>query len=196
MGRFFVRVLADFSLIFSHFLPKKCHFWFLLTSSNKISMLRAVFLSGQSQTNCSPIPFCLAGYTCGSEGSGFLMKPMIDSFGRVVTNLRISVTDRCNFRCRYCMPEEGMRWLPKEALLSYEELARVAKVFVDLGVRKIRLTGGEPLMRHDLDRLVGFLSSITQLEDLALTTNGFFLPERIDELAKAGLRRLHVSLDS
>jgi len=121
---------------------------------------------------------------------------LIDSFGRRIVNLRISVTDRCNFRCRYCMPEEGMRWLPKEALLSYEELARVAKVFVDLGVRKIRLTGGEPLMRHDLDRLVGFLSSITQLEDLALTTNGFFLAERIDELAKAGLRRLNVSLDS
>lgn len=94
------------------------------------------------------------------------------------------------------MPEEGMQWLPKAALLSYEELARIGKVFVDLGVRKIRLTGGEPLMRHDLDRLVGFLNSIGKLEDLALTTNGFFLAERIGDLAKAGLRRLNVSLDS
>ena len=121
---------------------------------------------------------------------------LIDSFGRQITNLRISVTDRCNFRCRYCMPEEGMQWLPKDALLSYEELARVAKVFVDLGVRKIRLTGGEPLMRHDLSRLVGYLRSITRLEDLALSTNGFFLAEQIAELVNAGLRRINVSLDS
>ncbi len=121
---------------------------------------------------------------------------LVDSFGRRIINLRISVTDRCNFRCRYCMPEEGVQWLPKEALLSYEELARVAKVFVDLGVRKIRLTGGEPLMRRDLGKLVEFLSSISRLEDIALTTNGFFLADRIDELVKAGLRRLNVSLDS
>lgn len=121
---------------------------------------------------------------------------LIDSFGRRITNLRISVTDRCNFRCRYCMPEEGMRWLPKDELLSYEELARIAKIFVDLGVRKIRLTGGEPLMRHDLSRLVGYLRSITLLEDLALTTNGFFLADQIGDLVSAGLRRINVSLDS
>lgn len=94
------------------------------------------------------------------------------------------------------MPEEGMEWLPKEALLSYEELARVATLFVQLGVTKIRLTGGEPLMRQDLHELVGFLSPIPGLRDLALTTNGFFLKERLDDLVKAGLRRINVSLDS
>ncbi len=122
--------------------------------------------------------------------------PLVDSFGRKITNLRISVTDRCNFRCRYCMPEEGMEWLPKESLLSYEELARVAGVFVSLGVNKIRLTGGEPLMRHGLHELVRFLSAMKGLDDLALTTNGFFLAEKIEDLLKAGLHRLNVSLDS
>jgi len=121
---------------------------------------------------------------------------LVDSFGRRITNLRISVTDRCNFRCRYCMPEDGMQWLPKDELLSYEELARVAGIFVALGVRKIRLTGGEPLMRHDLSRLVGYLHSIPALEDLALTTNGFFLADQVGALAAAGLQRLNVSLDS
>lgn len=121
---------------------------------------------------------------------------LVDGFGRVVSNLRISVTDRCNFRCRYCMPEEGMPWLNKDEVLSYEEMARLAKVFCTLGVTKIRLTGGEPLMRKDLSTLVGYLSRLPGLEDLALTTNGYFLADQAGELARAGLKRINVSLDS
>jgi len=119
-----------------------------------------------------------------------------DSFGRTINNLRISVTDRCNFRCRYCMPEQGMTWLSKKQLLSYEELARLARVFVSLGVKKIRLTGGEPLMRKDLHTLVGEIASIPGIEDIALTTNGYFLLEQAESLLRAGLRRINVSLDS
>jgi GTP 3',8-cyclase len=121
---------------------------------------------------------------------------LVDSFGRVVNNLRISVTDRCNFRCRYCMPEEGMQWLPKEELLTFEELARVARIFAGLGVTKVRLTGGEPLMRKDLHTLVSYLTAIKDIRDLALTTNGFFLREQIADLVQAGLKRINVSLDS
>lgn len=119
-----------------------------------------------------------------------------DSFGRVINNLRISVTDRCNFRCRYCMPEEGMVWLNKSELLSYEEIERLVKLFAQLGITKIRLTGGEPLMRKDLHRLVAKLSAIPQIRDLALTTNGYFLAEQAALLSQAGLRRLNISLDS
>ncbi|HLF20064.1 MAG TPA: GTP 3',8-cyclase MoaA [Bacteroidota bacterium] len=119
-----------------------------------------------------------------------------DSFGRVVNNLRISVTDRCNFRCRYCMPEEGMVWLNKDELLTYEEIARVTRIFAELGVNKIRLTGGEPLMRKDLYLLVEKIARIERIKDLALTTNGFFLAEQAVNLFKAGLRRINISLDS
>ena len=119
-----------------------------------------------------------------------------DSFGRVINNLRISVTDRCNFRCRYCMPEEGMVWLDRSELLSYEELARIARVFGELGVSKIRLTGGEPLMRKELYLLVEKIARIPQIKDLALTTNGYFLADQALPLYKAGLRRINISLDS
>jgi cyclic pyranopterin phosphate synthase len=119
-----------------------------------------------------------------------------DSFGRLVDNLRISVTDRCNFRCRYCMPEEGMLWLAKNELLTFEEIARLAGVFAGLGVTKIRLTGGEPLMRKDLHVLVRMLHGVPGIADLALTTNGFFLSEQAPDLVAAGLRRINVSLDS
>jgi len=119
-----------------------------------------------------------------------------DSFGRVINNLRISVTDRCNFRCRYCMPEEGMVWLEKSELLTYEEIARLTRVFAGLGVTKIRLTGGEPLMRKELHLLVEKLARIPQVHDLALTTNGYFLAEQALLLYKAGLRRINVSMDS
>ncbi|MGH2569388.1 MAG: GTP 3',8-cyclase MoaA, partial [Bacteroidota bacterium] len=119
-----------------------------------------------------------------------------DSFGRAINNLRISVTDRCNFRCRYCMPEEGMVWLNKAELLTYEEIARLTRVFAELGVSKIRLTGGEPLMRKELYLLVEKIARIPQIKDLALTTNGYFLAEQALQLYKAGLRRINVSLDS
>ncbi|HLF13994.1 MAG TPA: GTP 3',8-cyclase MoaA [Bacteroidota bacterium] len=119
-----------------------------------------------------------------------------DSFGRKIDNIRISVTDRCNFRCRYCMPEEGMTWLGHAEILTYEEIARVVRILVSMGVRKVRLTGGEPLMRKELPGLVERLHAISGLEDIALTTNGYFLAEQAESLARAGLRRINVSLDS
>lgn len=119
-----------------------------------------------------------------------------DSFGRVITNLRVSVTDRCNFRCQYCMPEEGLRWLDKGELLTFEEITRLVRVMAGLGISKIRLTGGEPLMRKELHRLVGKLSAVEGIRDLALTTNGFFLAEQAADLVRAGLRRINVSMDS
>ncbi len=119
-----------------------------------------------------------------------------DSYGRYINNLRISVTDRCNFRCSYCMPEEGMVWMNKSELLTYEEIARITGIFAGLGITKIRLTGGEPLMRKDLHILVHMLAEVAGIKDLAMTTNGFFLNERAELLAKAGLKRINVSLDS
>jgi cyclic pyranopterin phosphate synthase len=119
-----------------------------------------------------------------------------DSFGRVVNNLRISVTDRCNFRCKYCMPARGMVWLEKDKILSFEEIARLAKIFSGLGVSKIRLTGGEPLMRKELHVLVGMLAGIENIRDISITTNGYFLEEQARALSDTGLRRINVSLDS
>ncbi len=119
-----------------------------------------------------------------------------DSFGRTANNLRISVTDRCNFRCRYCMPEEGMQWMERSELLSFEELDRLTQVFASLGVTKVRLTGGEPLMRKDLHLLVRRLTHIRGINDIAMTTNGFFLAEQAKDLVAAGLTRINVSLDS
>jgi cyclic pyranopterin phosphate synthase len=121
--------------------------------------------------------------------------PLIDPFARRVQDLRISITDRCNFRCAYCMPEEGMHWLPKAEVLTYEEIARIARVCVErYGFEAIRLTGGEPLVRAHVPRLVEMLSGLDV--DLALTTNGVKLPELAHDLAAAGLRRVNVSLDT
>lgn len=122
--------------------------------------------------------------------------PLVDSFGRVVDNLRLSVTDRCNFRCVYCMPEEGVSWLPRADILTFEELETVTRTFVSLGVRRVRLTGGEPLVRADLDHLVERLAAIEGLEDLSLTTNGVGLARLAPRLAAAGLKRVNLSLDS
>jgi cyclic pyranopterin phosphate synthase len=121
--------------------------------------------------------------------------PLVDPYARRVKDLRISITDRCNFRCAYCMPEEGMQWLPRDELLSYEELARVARVCVErFGFEAIRLTGGEPLVRAHITRLITMLEPLGV--DLALTTNGVRLPELAHELRAAGLDRVNVSLDT
>ena len=120
----------------------------------------------------------------------------IDIHKRPVRDLRISVTDRCNFRCSYCMPLDKYEWIDKKEILTFEEITRLASLFVGLGVEKIRLTGGEPLVRQNLDRLVGKLSAIQGLKDLCLTTNGALLGEKIQLLKLAGLRRINVSLDS
>lgn len=123
-----------------------------------------------------------------------------DALGRPIRDLRISVTDRCNFRCSYCMPAEvygeRYRFLPREAILSYEETARLARLFVELGVTKLRITGGEPLVRQDVHRLAALLDEIPDVEDLTLTTNGYLLAEQAADLRAAGLRRVTVSLDS
>ena len=123
------------------------------------------------------------------------MQPLVDGFGRTHRDLRISVTDRCNLRCTYCMPEGGLEWTPRSELLSYEEIERVARLCVErLGVDSIRLTGGEPTVRADLDDLVARLAMLDV--DLSLTTNGTRLVDLAGPLARAGLRRINVSLDS
>jgi cyclic pyranopterin phosphate synthase len=123
-------------------------------------------------------------------------EPLVDRFGRVHTNLRISVTDRCNIRCFYCMPAEDVQFMDRDQLLSFEEIERFVRVVVPLGLRKIRLTGGEPLVRRDLHRLVEMLVAIPGIEDVGLTTNGILLAEQARALRDAGLRRINVSLDA
>jgi cyclic pyranopterin phosphate synthase len=123
-------------------------------------------------------------------------EPLIDTFGRLHDNLRISVTDRCNIRCFYCMPEDNVRYVAREELLSFEEIERFAKVAVSLGVTKIRVTGGEPLVRKDLPVLIGKLCAIAGVRDIALTTNGVLLARHAQALYDAGLRRLNVHLDT
>jgi len=124
------------------------------------------------------------------------MTPLRDTFERALRNLRISVTDRCNLRCQYCMPEEEYRWLPREEILHFEEIATLVDVFIELGVDKVRLTGGEPLLRRDLDQLIRLLAARGGLRDLALTTNGVLLAEQASALRAAGLHRVTVSLDT
>ena len=119
-----------------------------------------------------------------------------DRFGRVLRNLRISVTDRCNLRCGYCMPEEEYVWLPRDEILHFEEIDRLVDVFIELGVDKVRLTGGEPLLRRDLPRLVRQLAAKPALRDLAITTNGVLLADQASALKEAGLHRVTVSLDT
>src|SRR5882724_4242503 len=139
-----------------------------------------------------------------------------DSYGRTMRDLRISVTDRCNFRCLYCLPETEaahnfyrghwahmpdsapivQQWVPKTHILSFEEIERVIRIFAGLGIQKIRLTGGEPLLRHDVERLVASIASVPEIADLAMTTNGFLFAQKARALAAAGLRRISFSLDS
>jgi cyclic pyranopterin phosphate synthase len=124
------------------------------------------------------------------------MAPLIDSFGRVHDNLRVSVTDRCNIRCFYCMPETGVQFVERREILDFEEIERFVRIAVSLGIRKLRITGGEPLLRRDLPVLIGRLSAIPGIQDLALTTNGVLLPQLAEPLYQAGLRRLNVHLDT
>jgi len=121
---------------------------------------------------------------------------IVDRFQRPLGSLRVSVTDRCNLRCRYCMPEQEYVWLPKESILTFEEISRLVSVFTSLGVEKVRLTGGEPLLRHDLPTLTRMLAANSGIRDLALTTNGLLLAKQADALKQAGLGRVTVSLDT
>jgi cyclic pyranopterin phosphate synthase len=120
---------------------------------------------------------------------------LVDAYGRQISDLRISITDRCNFRCVYCMPEEGMQWLKSETLLTFDEIERLARIGVELGIEEVRLTGGEPTLRPDLPELVARLSRLP-LRSLSLTTNGFLLRKLARPLAEAGLKRINVSLDT
>jgi GTP 3',8-cyclase len=123
-------------------------------------------------------------------------EPLLDGHGRRISDLRVSVTDRCNFRCQYCMPADGLPWLDREEILSFEEIARLVDLLVRLGVGEVRLTGGEPLVRRQLPCLVAMLAAIGGLRDLSLTTNGYLLERQADELVGAGIDRVNVSLDS
>jgi cyclic pyranopterin phosphate synthase len=124
------------------------------------------------------------------------VKPLVDGHGRPIGDVRVSVTDRCNFRCQYCMPAEGLPWLNREALLSYEEIERLVRLLGAMGVHDVRLTGGEPLVRKELWRLVEKLAAIEDVHDLSLTTNGYLLERQVADLVAAGLRRVNVSLDA
>lgn len=124
------------------------------------------------------------------------MKPLADQFGRRIEYLRISVTDRCNFRCLYCMPPEGLEWLPKQDILAYEEIAEIVAQLAPMGLRRLRITGGEPTLRPQLERLIAMLSSVRGIEDIALSTNGVRLESMASDLRAAGLTRVNMSADS
>src|SRR3954462_6142703 len=121
--------------------------------------------------------------------------PLLDRFGRPLRSLRASVTDRCNLRCQYCMPEPEYVWLPRESLLTFEEIVDIVDAFTPLGVDRVRITGGEPLLRRDLPVLIESLAARSAIADLALTTNGVLLARQATELRAAGLHRVTVSLD-
>ncbi len=124
------------------------------------------------------------------------MNKLIDRYGRIHTYLRISVTDRCNLRCTYCMPKEGIEWKQKEDILTFEEIIRLAKIFTELGIKKIRITGGEPTVRKDLENLIEGLARLSGLETLAMTSNGILLKDKVSIYKRAGLKVLNISLDT
>ncbi len=124
------------------------------------------------------------------------LEPLRDAHGRLISDLRVSVTDRCNFRCQYCMPADGLPWLERDAVLRFEEIERIVRVFASMGVTDLRLTGGEPLVRRDLPELVRLLARVEGVRDLSLTTNGVLLDRLAGPLVAAGLRRVNVSLDT
>ncbi len=124
------------------------------------------------------------------------LEPLKDGHGRLIGDLRVSVTDRCNFRCQYCMPAEGLPWLDREEILTFEEIVRLVGLFAEMGVHDVRLTGGEPLVRRDFPRLAAMLAGIEQVHDLSVTTNGYLLERDAEALVGAGIDRFNVSIDS
>jgi cyclic pyranopterin phosphate synthase len=124
------------------------------------------------------------------------MEPLRDGHGRLIEDLRVSVTDRCNFRCQYCMPAEGLPWLDREEVLRFEEIARLVTLLASMGVRDIRLTGGEPLVRREFPRLASMLTAIADVREVSVTTNGFLLERDAQALVEAGISRFNVSVDS
>jgi cyclic pyranopterin phosphate synthase len=124
------------------------------------------------------------------------LEPLKDGHGRLIGDLRVSVTDRCNFRCQYCMPAEGLPWLERDEILTFEEITRLVGLFTAMGVHDVRLTGGEPLVRRDFPRLARMLADIEQVDDLSVTTNGYLLERDAEALVRAGINRFNVSIDS
>src|SRR5919197_3493613 len=139
---------------------------------------------------------CFRALSSVKRGYALRMQPLVDGWGREIRSLRVSVTDKCNFRCRYCMPADGLEWLQRDELLTFEELARLVRVLAAMGVEEVRLTGGEPLVRRELPELVRMLAATPGVDDLSLTTNGVLLDRLAGPLVQAGLRRINVSLDS
>jgi GTP 3',8-cyclase len=123
-------------------------------------------------------------------------EPLVDGHGRRISDLRVSVTDRCNFRCQYCMPVEGLPWFDRAEILSFEEIERLVRILASIGVGKVRVTGGEPLVRRDLPTLIGMLRRVEGVEEVALTTNGYLLEQQAEPLVAAGVDRFNVSIDS
>ena len=123
-------------------------------------------------------------------------EPLTDGHGRCISDLRVSVTDRCNFRCQYCMPADGLPWLERSEILSFEEIERLVRIFASIGIEEVRLTGGEPLVRRDFPRLVAMLAGVDGIRDLSLTTNGYLLERDAAALVDAGIQRVNVSIDS
>ena len=123
-------------------------------------------------------------------------EPLTDGHGRRISDLRVSVTDRCNFRCQYCMPADGLPWLERSEILSFEEIERLVRIFTSIGIEEVRLTGGEPLVRRDFPRLVAMLAGVDGIRDLSLTTNGYLLERDAAALVDAGIQRVNVSIDS
>jgi GTP 3',8-cyclase len=124
------------------------------------------------------------------------LEPLRDGHGRLIGDLRVSVTDRCNFRCQYCMPAEGLPWLDRAEILTFEEITRLVSLFGAMGVHDVRLTGGEPTVRREFPRLVGMLAGVEQIHDLSVTTNGYLLERDAEALVRAGINRFNVSIDS
>jgi GTP 3',8-cyclase len=124
------------------------------------------------------------------------IEPLADGHGRLIGDLRVSVTDRCNFRCQYCMPADGLPWLERSEILSFEEIARLVRLFAAMGVRDVRLTGGEPLVRREFPLLVAMLAEIDEVDEISVTTNGFLLERDAQALVQAGVDRFNVSIDS
>jgi len=131
-----------------------------------------------------------------ADAGAHMIEPLFDGHGRRINDLRVSVTDLCNLRCHYCMPADGMQWLAKDQILSFEEITRVVRVMAALGVTDVRLTGGEPLVRKGFPQLAGMLGQIDGIEDLSVTTNGLYLARDAEQLVAAGIRRFNVSLDA
>jgi cyclic pyranopterin phosphate synthase len=137
-----------------------------------------------------------AGARAQATGAEAAEGPLRDAHGRLISDLRVSVTDRCNFRCQYCMPADGLPWLERDEILSFEEIERLVRLFAGLGISDVRLTGGEPLVRREFPRLVGMLAGIDGIEDLSLTTNAYLLERDAEALVAAGIGRVNVSIDS